>query len=117
MPQATEQYVQVLRVSVARVSLKGRTAAACAVPDSPNPSMPMPDMAMPRPVNLMNSRRVSAIGVLRGNLARSAAPGEAGYIARQAPSRGCPAPRICNEKGITRGRRNGQAGGGMVVQP
>jgi len=41
MPHATEQYVQVLRVSVVPANLNGRMAAARAVSKSPKPSVPV----------------------------------------------------------------------------
>jgi hypothetical protein len=56
-PQLTEQYGQVLRVSVVRASLKGRTACATASSNPPNPNDPIAEPATPAPVSLMNRRR------------------------------------------------------------
>src|SRR5580700_9041913 len=61
MPQATEQYVQVLRVSVVPTSLKGRIAAAYAASTPPNPSAPMVVPARPALAPAMNWRRESSI--------------------------------------------------------
>src|SRR6516164_9196047 len=57
-PQATEQYGQVLRVSVARASLKTRTSARAAVGEKP--SNTRLDPARVAPVTLRNSRRVTS---------------------------------------------------------
>src|ERR1700682_2910450 len=63
MPQATEQKVQVLRVSVVAVSLNGRTEAARASPAKPKPRAPMLDAARPAPVSLISPRRVRTIAI------------------------------------------------------
>src|SRR5215470_17584931 len=57
-PQATEQYGQVLRVSVARLSLNSRTSASAAVGEKP--SRTRLDPARVAPVTLRNSRRVTS---------------------------------------------------------
>src|SRR5215469_6912834 len=57
-PQATEQYGQVLRVSVARASLNTRTSARAAVGEKP--SNTRLDPARVAPVTLRNSRRVKS---------------------------------------------------------
>src|SRR6516164_4515188 len=57
-PQATEQYGQVLRVSVARASLNSRTSASAAVGEKP--SNTRLDPARVAPVTLRNSRRVTS---------------------------------------------------------
>src|SRR5215813_1863415 len=64
MPQATEQYVQVLRVSVVLVSLNGRMAAAQACSTSPKPSAPSVVAARPALAPAMNWRRESSIFIL-----------------------------------------------------
>jgi hypothetical protein len=53
--------VQVLRVSVVAVSLKGRIEAATASPAAPKPSAPRLEAAKPAPVSLMKPRRLSSI--------------------------------------------------------
>src|SRR5687768_17557215 len=60
-PQATEQYGQVLRVSVVLTSLKGRIAAACAASISPKPKAPSVVPARPAPAVCRNARRESSI--------------------------------------------------------
>src|SRR4029077_1519335 len=55
-PQATAQYGQVLRVSVARASLNSRTSASAAVGE--NPSSTRLEPAREALVTLRNSRRV-----------------------------------------------------------
>src|SRR5215472_15386498 len=57
-PQETEQYGQVLRVSVARLSLNSRTSASAA--SGENPSRARLDPARVAPVILKNSRRVTS---------------------------------------------------------
>src|SRR6516164_11381064 len=61
-PQATEQYGQVLRVSVARASLNSRTSASAAVGEKP--SSTRLDPASVAPVTLRNSRRVTSAMVI-----------------------------------------------------
>ena len=61
IPQATEQYVQVLRVSVAAVSLNGRTEAANASPAKPKPKASRVDAARVAPVSLTKPRRLKFI--------------------------------------------------------
>src|SRR5579862_6189433 len=64
-PHATEQYGQVLRVSVARASLNSRTSAIAAVGEKPRSARL--DPARETPVILKNSRRVtSAMANLSG---------------------------------------------------
>src|SRR5580700_4998110 len=64
-PQATAQYGQVLRVSVARASLNSRTSAIAAVGEKPRSARL--DPARETPVILKNSRRVtSAMANLSG---------------------------------------------------
>src|SRR2546429_197134 len=57
-PQATAQYGQVLRVSVARASLNSRTSASAAVGEKP--SSTRLDPAREAPVTFRNSRRVTS---------------------------------------------------------
>src|SRR5580704_16784893 len=57
-PQATAQYGQVLRVSVARASLNSRTSAIAAVGEKPRSARL--DPARETPVILRNSRRVKS---------------------------------------------------------
>src|SRR5215813_12023465 len=57
-PQETEQYGQVLRVSVARLSLNSRTSASAA--SGEKPSSARLDPARVAPVILKNSRRVTS---------------------------------------------------------
>src|SRR5215470_5692889 len=61
-PQETEQYGQVLRVSVARASLNTRTSARAAVGEKP--SSTRLDPARVAPVTLRNSRRVTSAMVI-----------------------------------------------------
>src|SRR5262249_13990611 len=65
MPQATEQYVQVLRVSVVPKSLKGRIAAAYAASTPPNPSAPMVVPARPALAPTKKWRRESSMFKVR----------------------------------------------------
>src|SRR5215510_10526200 len=58
-PQATEQYGQVLRVSVARASLNSRTSASASRGEKP--SRARLDPASEAPVSVRNSRRVSSV--------------------------------------------------------
>src|SRR5215468_6097962 len=57
-PQATEQYGQVLRVSVARASLNSRTSASAVAGEKP--SRTRLDPARVAPVTFRNSRRVTS---------------------------------------------------------
>src|SRR2546429_3589278 len=57
-PQATAQYGQVLRVSVARASLNSRTSASAAVGEKPSSTRLEP--AREAPVTFRNSRRVTS---------------------------------------------------------
>src|SRR5215469_4436170 len=57
-PQATEQYGQVLRVSVARASLNTRASASAAVGEKPSSTRLEP--ARVAPVTFRNSRRVTS---------------------------------------------------------
>src|ERR1700722_13695768 len=61
MPQATEQYVHVLRVSLVADSLNGRTDAARASPAPPNPRAPILDAASAAPLSFTKPRRLSSI--------------------------------------------------------
>ena len=56
--------VQVLRVSLAAVSLNGRTEAARASPSPPKPRAPKLDAASPAAVILMKPRRLSCMATL-----------------------------------------------------
>src|SRR5271165_2150245 len=70
MPQATEQKVQVLRVSAAAASLNGRTDTASASLAPPKPRAPRLEAARPAPVILMKPRRLSSMGQALPILAR-----------------------------------------------
>src|SRR5215470_4265398 len=70
IPQATEQYGQVLRVSVARASLNTRTSARAAVGEKP--SSTRLDPARVAPVTLRNSRRVTSAMVSPGTCLKTA---------------------------------------------
>ena len=61
MPQPTEQYGQVLRVSVVRASLKARTSARAAV--GAKPSAPRLEAPIPDAQTLKNWRRVSLTSI------------------------------------------------------
>ena len=60
-PQLTEQYGQVLRVSVVRSSLNGRTDAASACSLSANPSAPSVDPPTTAPVPFRKARRETSM--------------------------------------------------------
>src|SRR3954464_3092649 len=68
MPQATEQYVHVLRVSVRFASLKGRIDAAYALSMSPNPSAPSVVPATPALAPMTNWRRKASIFTVQSSL-------------------------------------------------
>src|SRR5579859_3794692 len=73
MPQATAQYGQVLRVSLARASLNSRTSATAT--DGENPISARLDPARETPVTARNRRRViSTMGIPFGTRAGSVAP-------------------------------------------
>ena len=57
MPQATEQYGQVLRVSVALASLKGLTCAATIAAAEVQPNAPKAEPATPTPAAFNKCRR------------------------------------------------------------
>jgi hypothetical protein len=61
MPQATEQYVQVLRVSVRFASFHGRMEVARASSISPKPSAPSVVPAIPALAPFINWRRESSM--------------------------------------------------------
>src|SRR5215470_5137078 len=98
MPQATEQYVQVLRVSVVVASLNGRIAAACAASSSPNPNAPIAVAARPALAPAMNCRRETSMfigGSSKGcSLLEHAASGGAVWNKNKS-GRGGPLARDC----------------------
>src|SRR5271166_2370194 len=86
MPQATEQYVHVLRVSVVAVSLNGRTEAARASPAEPKPRAPTLDAASPAAVSFMKLRRFRSIATRSPNSSYQTAMRRTTKPARSGPS-------------------------------
>jgi hypothetical protein len=70
-PQLTEQYGHVLRVSVVRSSLNGRTEAASACSLPANPSAPSVDPLTTAPVPFRNERRETSMDMSLPFAARS----------------------------------------------